>query len=679
MAATDPPVRALKPTDPICFYCSRQKDAVDPWEFQILDIGRLKSGAELHCQTCDLRYRAVSCYHSDPNQRVIFQADPKRLTFDRRQFFEIFKLPDGDPHAFPTIQTGYPLSSSTASEETFTKIKGWIGACTTTHKSCLGANSSPSNTYMPKRILHLTNNKIILVEGAQPHTYACLSHCWGPSQSPIKTLSTTIEAFKRAIPWASLSATFQDAIDISRRLGIAYIWIDSLCIIQDSDADWADQSSKMAAIYANAFLTIAATKSRDGTGGCYSTRDSRHVESRPAVAGSVFVRGQMPRFGGPAGSRTAAGWPLLLRGWVYQEMSLSVRVLHFGSQEVVWQCRTHRRSESGSNDSDHATITFADDGYAAAAAKIGQYHADDHGHDNNDNNDNNNNGDDAWARGSPNDRPWYDAVNDYSGLALSFEKDKLPALAAISQGYAEETGSGNRFLAGLWEDSLLLDMLWETYPQTSANGPMEKPVDSKAPSWSWASVKSRVKWFMFKNYMSPHHALDCIKLEAIHVEPIGSPYLGRHGRCELVFRGPLLATTSEALELSIFMKDAGKESRGFRIHEVMSVHQFTPDYIFDLDGPVYGPATDAKFIPPLMIQHGGNHLVVGIVVKPTQGSIDTYERVGLVILVYTKSGPPTEVRPETCQEWGYHPWRPITREWINTFLSSLPVKKVVLH
>ncbi|KAI0452121.1 HET-domain-containing protein [Xylaria acuta] len=654
MAATDPPVPAIKSTDPVCFYCSRRKDAVDPWEFQILDVGRLKSGAELHCQTCDLRYRAVGCYYSDPDQRVIFQADPKRLTFNRRQFFEIFKLANGDRRAFPTIQTGYPLSSSTGSEETFVRIKGWIDDCTTTHESCLKAECS--QIYMPKRILCLVNDRVMLVEGARPHTYACLSHCWGPSQSPIKTLSTTIEDFKRDIPWRSLSKTFQDAVDICRRLDIDYIWIDSLCIVQDSDEDWADQSARMAEIYANAFLTIAATKSRDGTGGCYSDRDAYYVDCGTVVEGSVFIRGHMPRFGGPTGSKTSEGWPLLLRGWVYQEMSLSTRVLHFGSQEVVWQCHTHRRSESGSNDSDHAKIAFSD-GHAPPETK----HKD------------------AWDDGSPNDCPWYDVVNDYSGLALSFDKDKLPALAAISQGYAKEMGVDNRFLAGLWKNSLGHDMLWETYPQSSANGPTQKPVDGNAPSWSWASVQSRVKWFMFKNYMSPHYPLDCIKLEAIHVEPTGSQYLGQYGRCELIFQGPLIATTSEALEVSIFMKDAGKENRGYRIGEVMAVHQFTPDYTFDLNGPVYGPATSTKFILPLMIQHGGHHLVVGIVVKPTEDSTDTYERVGLVILVYIKRGPPMDFRPESCQEWDYHPWRPITRQWINAYLSNLPGKVVVIR
>ncbi|KAI1156936.1 heterokaryon incompatibility protein-domain-containing protein [Nemania diffusa] len=519
MAATDPPVRAIKPTDPVCFYCLRQKDTVDPWEFQILDIGRLKSGAELNCQTCDLRHRAISCYYSDPSQKVIFQTESKRLTCDRRRFFEIFKLANVDSSAFATIQTGYPLSSSTASEETLLRIKGWIDNCRTTHGLCRTDESSQG--YMPKRILHLRNSRIVLVEDAKPHTYACLSHCWGPSQSPIKTLSTTIDDFKKDISWTSLSRTFQDAVDICRRLDIHYIWIDSLCIIQDSDEDWAEESAKMAEIYANAFLTIAATRSRDGTGGCYSDRDAIYVNHGTVYEGSVFIRGQMPRFGGPAGSKTANGWPLLLRGWVYQEMSLSARVVHFGSQEVIWQCRTHRRSESGSNDSDHAKVTFSDR-HAPPERKHN----------------------DEWDDGSPNDHPWYDIVNDYSGLALSFEKDKLPALAAISQESAKGRRVDDRFLAGLWKNSLLLDMLWETYPQTSANGPTQKPVNGNAPSWSWASVTSRVKWFMFKNYMFPHYLLDCVKLEAINVEPIGSPYLGRYSRCELVFQAPLITTTS---------------------------------------------------------------------------------------------------------------------------------------
>jgi hypothetical protein len=467
---------------------------------------------------------------------------------------------------------------------------------------------------------------------------------------------STIVDFKQDISWRSLSKTFQDSVDICRRLGIQYLWIDSLCIIQDSDEDWAEESINMAKIYENAFLTIAATKSKDGTGGCYSDREDCYVNCHTVINDSVFIRGQMPRFGGPAGSKTAESWPLLLRGWVYQEMSLSTRVLHFGSQEVVWQCCTHRRSESGSSDSDHAVVAFSD-GHARPEKKHN----------------------DAWDDGSPNDHPWYDTVNDYSGLALTFEKDKLPALAAISQASATQRTVDDGFLAGLWKNTLLLDMLWETYPQSSVNGPMPKPVHCNVPSWSWASVKSRIKWFTFKNYIFPHYPLDCTKLEAIHVEPVGSLYLGRYSRCELVFRGPLILIVSQALETSIFMRHAEKDISGLRSDEVMAVHQFTPDYTFDLDGQVYGPATSSNYILPLMMQHGGHHLVVGIVLRPKNGGTDAYERVGLVLLVYVKKGPPIDHRPDKCQEWDYHPWRPITRIWINTYLSSLPTKEIRIH
>lgn len=563
---------------------------------------------------------------------------------------------DDDSNRFPTVEKGYPLSASTASEETLAKMKTWIDDCRTTHALC--RTDQHGQGYMPKRVLRLTNDRIVLMEGAKPHTYACLSHCWGPSQSPIKTISTTIDAFKKDIPWRDLSKTFQDAVDICRRLGISYIWIDSLCIVQDSDEDWAEESAKMAEIYANAFLTIAATKSRDGTGGCYSDRDTCYVEYGTVIEGSVFVRGQMPRFRGRAGSRVAESWPLLFRGWVYQEMTLSARVLHFGSQEVVWQCRTHRRSESGSNDSDHADVTFSY-GHAPPPPR--------------------GDSDDIWAAGSPHDHPWYDTVSVYSGLALSFDKDKLPALAAISQESAKERAGDDVFLAGLWKNSLLLDMLWETCILDTGNEPARRPTGNGAPSWSWAAVKPRVKWFMFKNYMFPHHALDCTKLEAVHVEPIGSPYLGRYSRCELIFRGPLIPTTSEDLEPSIFMKDVGQESRGYRIDEIMAVHQFTPDHEFDLGGPVYGPATGSKFILPLMIQHGGHHLVVGIVIRAMEHGAHVYERVGLVTLVYVKRGPPMDFRPEGSLEWDHHPWRPMTRQWINTYFSSLTRTDITLR
>ncbi|KAI0159720.1 heterokaryon incompatibility protein-domain-containing protein [Xylariaceae sp. FL1272] len=105
----------------------------------------------------------------------------------------------------------------------------------------------------------------------------------------------TLIDFKKNIPWRELSKTFQDAVDICQKLQIDYIWIDSLCIIQDDDKDWREQSVQMADIFENAHLTIAATKSPDGNGGCYAVVD---LECRglPVIEGSIYACKRTPKF-----------------------------------------------------------------------------------------------------------------------------------------------------------------------------------------------------------------------------------------------------------------------------------------------------------------------------------------------------------------------------------------------
>jgi hypothetical protein len=111
-----------------------------------------------------------------------------------------------------------------------------------------------------------------LVELAQGEDvdYVTLSHCWGAKQI-ITTTQETPRSRLAAIPWKDLSRTFQDAIIITNNLGYRYIWIDSLCIIQNDHQDWELESKNMASIYQNSILTIAASKSKDGDGGCFAS------------------------------------------------------------------------------------------------------------------------------------------------------------------------------------------------------------------------------------------------------------------------------------------------------------------------------------------------------------------------------------------------------------------------
>ena len=88
--------------------------------------------------------------------------------------------------------------------------------------------------------------------------YIALSHCWGQTKVLV-LMEHMLESMTRGIDWLRLPRTFQDAIVVTRRLGFRYLWIDSLCIIQDSHEDWIRESETMQNVYANCVLTVAAS------------------------------------------------------------------------------------------------------------------------------------------------------------------------------------------------------------------------------------------------------------------------------------------------------------------------------------------------------------------------------------------------------------------------------------
>jgi hypothetical protein len=131
----------------------------------------------------------------------------------------------------------------TSSGASLAKALGWLKHCDQRH-SC----RSPELPKLPKRILDVHNGRVRLHEQEQEQAeYACLSHFWG-SQGSATLIRTTPEnqyAFNVDIPWTSLSNTFRDAISFVRRLGLRYLWVDSLCFLQDDPVDWQEQSAEM--------------------------------------------------------------------------------------------------------------------------------------------------------------------------------------------------------------------------------------------------------------------------------------------------------------------------------------------------------------------------------------------------------------------------------------------------
>lgn len=247
-----------------------------------------------------------------------------------------------DEPSFKHVRVANLLPPSTHLEHNLSYIKTWISECQKTHPKC----NAPVS-YVPKRLLDINNEnphtvRLIEVPSASQTLYACLSHCWGQVRSKHITKSSNLAFNMNAIPLSELPRTFRDAIDIARSLGLRYLWIDSLCIVQDSEPDWSAHVGYMASIYENAYLTLAAGASEDDDGGFFAVPQERFARPHllalelDGVPRNIYVRYSVDHPDAYWPAREVL--PLMQRGWCFQERLLSRRYLCFGSNEIMWEC-----------------------------------------------------------------------------------------------------------------------------------------------------------------------------------------------------------------------------------------------------------------------------------------------------------------------------------------------------
>ena len=263
----------------------------------------------------------------------------------------------------PELDDDYP--SNTNCDQVWHLASGWIEDCLQNHVHCTTCKARSPDWY-PTRLLDLgspddTTIKLIETKDCNPMgPYIALSYCWGTSRMTVlvessdhsdeRGVSVSIQTLKQGVDQSSLPQTFQDAIHASRKFNVRYLWIDALCILQDSEGDWHAEAVMMPQVYSNSFLTLAADASFDSDGGLFRERDSTLVKP-------VIVR---PNWEGADGKEFAvipkefwrhniADSPLNQRAWVLQERYLSPRVLHFGGTQVLWECRMRDCCESFPN------------------------------------------------------------------------------------------------------------------------------------------------------------------------------------------------------------------------------------------------------------------------------------------------------------------------------------------
>lgn len=348
-------------------------------------------------------------------------------------------------------------------------IQEWLKACGTEHTECTQPNS---NIILPSRLLQVrpgsNHPHVSLIQTANidPQTqYIALSHCWG--RSPIiRLLAENHQLFKQEVPFEELSKTFQDAVHFTLVLGVQYIWIDSLCIIQDSAEDWRFEASLMCSVYSNAYVTLAATSSRDGAGGLF------HPENK-TLPQKCLVEATWK--GHPPGvyicidedtwDRQILHGPLNERGWVLQEQILSPRTIHCAYDQIWWSCSsTTPCCNETFPDGVPAQRTFMTDFDPLADMRFVE------------------SGDLIAGNES-----WVSIAKIYTQRELTYGSDKLIALAGIAEAASQIMGlSKDSYLAGLWRCDLITDLLWRV------TGSGFRPREYRAPSWSWASIDGEV-------------------------------------------------------------------------------------------------------------------------------------------------------------------------------------------
>lgn len=273
-----------------------------------------------------------------------------------------------------------------------------------------------------------------------------------------------------------LPSTFQDAVSLTRSLKMRYLWIDSLCIIQDDRQDWRIESSRMCDMYSNAYLTIAAAAASDDSQGFLRQRRSKLACLEPIYPNQEAIRFFLqPDKANNYYYMDACDGPLHSRAWTLQERLLSRRVLGFASNQMYWECRGHKlRKESG-----YRSIP---PGYLALLQPF-------------------KGNEDLMGL-------WHRLVEEYSERSLTDPQDKLVALEGLVERFAAT--SADTFVAGLWKRHFLDDLLWRPYPGGSYS---HSPV-YRAPSWSWASIDGPVWYHEREKWRNMSHAV----VEEINVE-----------------------------------------------------------------------------------------------------------------------------------------------------------------
>lgn len=448
-------------------YSYRCKVAITPFNEIIITVfGHERQSFQIYA----FGWSSPTCYGK------AFASENKGLTCSPDEGLNMETMP---------IQRSIPVLPT--ADSVVSKVLGWIHECETHHKH--EKSALPSTSRLPKRmieILQSNHSRVRLVTPKDSDRFVALSYCWGDGkQSP--TTRDNLETRCQGFFTDMLPRTIQDAIQFTRLLGIQYIWVDVLCIVQDTegDSDFYEESSKMEFIYSSAYVVLAAAQAKDCTEGFLNSRSSAVLlgsqMTQPFKNHEKFQARKMDSH------RTEVPWikpafddsPIFKRAWCFQERLLATRILHFVSDEILFACEAAHRCECGTV-SYHGTDQ-TETSYDTPMPSL-------------------------WRKDTnPVNKPqhldtylfvWARVIGSFSTLDLTRQTDALPALAGIARRFEGIYPECGRYIAGLWENGLGFTLNWMEKLRKPKGDPvpwLKASLETKDnmrlyPSFSWISA-----------------------------------------------------------------------------------------------------------------------------------------------------------------------------------------------
>jgi hypothetical protein len=497
------------------------------------------------------------------------------------------------------------------------QVNRWISTCVNEHEECKAAvhqiRGTSHQQQLPTRLLRLKRGKrhpllcVCETQHLDPSTrYVTLSHCWGVSQ-PTKLLITNYTDFMQQVEFNSLPRTFQDAVAFSIAVGVEYLWIDSLCIIQDSRDDWQREAPLMCSVYSNSWVNFAATAARDGHGGLFHNNSPLVQSCLLKTSWTGLQPGEYLCVDETAWQRRIEDGPLNKRAWVLQERLLAPRTIHFAYDQIWWSCL------SGENCCEAFPTGTLTTSWIASPSIA------------------------ALLKTSKEDliscnEAWLTIVKAYTKLDLTYGSDKLIALAGI----AEVANRAMKlpktdYLAGIWRSDLLVDLLWRM-----ANAGSRRATTYRAPSWSWASTDGEVYFHSTQKRERARENLTARLVEA-HTSPLdhplGSVYDGR-----LKISGPLVKIKLLNADVSVpeqpFFRDLHLADKRFSVDsgftESLDHEPLYHDWPTDVKELFFGVLMTT--LEPETAQC--DYKSEGLILEPLEDTIGGYQRIGWLRLFH---------------------------------------------